>query len=223
MPTRLQTHVSISEEPARDILHAVFFAVLFYLCAADQYFTTQFNGFNFRWGQFLLLGCALLSLGIEWVQSPVGASESGFLRRILKLWTVFFLCYALAALASDFPRLTWIKWGWGLFNIGGAALICLQSRWNQALRLGFKYAILGIALTLWAEVLALYWFHIPFHTGYERASFPLVLPFLNFSPVIGYVETSYSWMGTVFVRPNAFYYEPSYAGCALSFALPLVW
>ncbi len=214
---------SVLSEKIKTILLTLFFTLLFYLCSADQFFTTRIHGFNVRWGQFLLLGCGLLSWGMDRVRSSVQPSEKEFLRRILKIWMVFFLCYALAALASDFPRLTWIKWGWGLFNIGCAALICLQSRWNQPLRLGFKYAILGIALTLWAEVLALFWFHIPFHTGYEQASYPLIPSFFHLSPVIGYVKTSYSWMGTVFVRPNAFYYEPSYAGCALSFALPLVW
>ncbi len=196
------------------------FALLYFLCGADLFFATRVNGFNFRWGQILLLLAAIPS-GFNFAISLRGKNISGDLRlKFLMGWLPFFTIYGLAALFSATPFLTGIKWGWGLFNIGLAALICLQPRSNETLEKGFEGGILATAVLLWIQALALY--ALPFFTVVhdQGEGSPSVVS--CFSIFLGYAQSSFDYKGLAIFRPHAFYYEPSYVGAALSFALFLL-
>jgi hypothetical protein len=74
----------------RNFLAVFFFAALFFLCGADQTFTFRIMGFNVRWGQFLLLGFALLSLWKERPEALFDSPKLKFYRQLLKYWVFFF-------------------------------------------------------------------------------------------------------------------------------------
>jgi hypothetical protein len=197
-----------------------FFAVLYFLCGADLFFATRVNGFNFRWGQLLLL-LAAIPAGFDFIKSLREKNISGDLRpKILMGWLPFFVVYGLAALFSATPFLTGIKWGWGLFNIGLAALVCLQPRRNETIEKGFAWGILATAILLWLQALALY--ALPFLTLVhdQGEGSPSVVSFCSI--FLGYAQSSFNFNGLAIFRPHAFYYEPSYVGAALSFALFLL-
>src|ERR1017187_86873 len=109
-------------------LLAFLFATLFFLSGADMFFTTHILGFNVRWGQILLLPMAWPALEKLWIDNQRGSQEGKRRFWFLLYWLPFFIVYGIAALHSTSPLLTGIKWGWGLFNIGLAALVCLNPR-----------------------------------------------------------------------------------------------
>jgi uncharacterized protein YhhL (DUF1145 family) len=77
---------------------------------------------------------------------------------------------------------------------------------------------LAIAAFIWLEFLALYWFGQNTTIVDSASEGPYVLLrgiFIGYSQPGGHID------GMDIFRPHAFYYEPSYAGCALSFAFPL--
>ena len=202
-------------------LPPLFFAALFFLCSADVFFTTRIAGFNFRWGQLLLFPLAITAFW-RWIQNSekqVFPDVSPI--RLSLLWVPFFSVYGLAAVLSPTPHASFLKLGWAFFNIGCALWICLGSRWNGALENGFLWAAGLLSGIILFQAVAVYWFDlIPgAHSG--PGTRPLNLPGFAFFP-IGYMQYGLQYLGKDFYRPNAFYYEPSYAGAALSFVLPLV-
>jgi hypothetical protein len=199
----------------------LFFALFFFLCCADFFFVTRVRGFNLRWGQLLLLGLAIVSMPslIRYWRDSAGSRR--FLSSLILCWLPFFLFYALAAFYSQTPQATFLKWGWAVFNIGGAILVCLNSQWGPAFEKGFVFAVLAVAGLIWFQTLAVYWFGfmpgpVP---GHEAISHHI--PGLPWLP-LGHMQESFQYLGNTYFRPNAYYYEPSYAGCALSFVLPLL-
>lgn len=206
----------VSAEKANP-LAVFFFALMFFLCSSDLFFTTRIGGFNFRWGQWFLI-LAALPAGLSLIKKRGETSPFGKIQtRLMLNWVPFFALYGLAALCSATPVLTGIKWGWGVFNIGLAALVCLQPRRSETLEKGFEWGILAIASLLWLQTIALY--VLPFLTRVQNHGEGCPSPVSFLSVFLGYAQTSFFYKGMWFFRPNAFYYEPSYAGGALSFAL----
>ncbi len=198
----------------------LFFAALFFLSSTDLFFTTRFHGFNFRLGQLLLFLAAIPTI-FCFSKQICGYSFSKSIRyKLILHWTPFFLIYGLAALFSATPLLTGIKWGWALFNIGLSALICLQPRQDEALEQGFEWGILATSVLLWLQALAIYAFPLSTHIEDQGEDGPSSVSF--FSAFLGYAQSSFSFRGLSIFRPHAFYYEPSYVGAALSFALFLL-
>lgn len=131
-------------------------------------------------------------------------------------WIPFFFIYGTAALCSATPLLTGVKWAWGLFNIGLAAFVCLFPRRDDALERGFYWGVILISALIWLEALAIYVFQPLTSVQYLGPGMPGSVSFLSIP--IGYAQVSWKFMDLLIYRPNAFYYEPSYAGCALTFA-----
>ena len=209
------------EGPERISL-VLFFAVLFFLCSADQFFAIRVHGLNFRLGQALLLFCSILSLRQIAGGIRNGSGEWRGLWKIAKNWVPFFLVYALAAGTSPSPGRTFLKEGWALFNIGGALLLFSNPGWTLSLRKGIFWGATALALTIWIQVVAIYLLGVTVVWPYPSASQPLSVTWLHGFPLGFAQNTQDSFGGVPILRPNAFYYEPSYAGCALAFALPLV-
>src|SRR5580693_1382005 len=103
----------VSDSPK--FLAVFFFAALFFLCGADQYFATRLDGFNFRWGQILLLAVVPFSLKRQGALLRGHSQDGIWTGTVLKYWGSFLAVYALTALLSDNPKLTLIKCIWGLF------------------------------------------------------------------------------------------------------------
>jgi hypothetical protein len=201
-------------------LSTIFFAVLFYLCGADQFFAVRIDGFNFRLGQFFIF---LTLLAFLWTflkeKAPVERVETA---RLAAAWLPFFLLYALSASLSASPGPTWVKLTWAIFNLLGAALLCLNHRWSAALERGFSYGLCAIAVTIWIQFIGYYFMGPTPLIPLVMASQPLTFPGFHLFP-LGYVQpTGDIFQGISISRPNAFYYEPSYAGCALAFSFPLL-
>ncbi|HTC19784.1 MAG TPA: hypothetical protein VK859_02985, partial [bacterium] len=208
----------VSDPPK--FLAVFFFAALFFLCGADQYFATRLGGFNFRWGQILLLAVVPFSLKRDWALFRGHSQDGIFAGRILKYWGIFFAVYALTAVLSENPKFTLIKWGWGLFNIGCAAVVLLDSRWRNSLPKGFLFGATALALLVWAQAIAVYWLGATAPSIDWRFTYPLLIHNSPFP--LGYVQPGPFFDQFPILRMDAFYYEPSYAGCALAFAFPLV-
>jgi hypothetical protein len=199
---------------------SVFFAVLFYLCSADQFFAVRIHGFNFRLGQFFIF---LTLLAFLWTFLKEKTSvERAEITRLATAWLLFFLLYALSAALSASPGPTFVKLIWALFNMMGAALLCLNQRWSSALERGFSYGLLAIAATIWIQFIVIYFFGVTPLLDTPSASQPLILWGIHWLP-LGFAQTTSDiFQGVEIFRPNAFYYEPSYAGCALAFSFPLI-
>ncbi len=196
-----------------------FFAALFFLCSADLFFAVRIHDLNLRFGQFLLLAAVfpyLLSFFRSFGHVRPG---TGILTDVLQAWIPFLGVYAVAALtAQDVPH-TLLKWVWALFNIGGAALVCLEKERGENLEKGFFLGILAIALMIWVQFTALYllgdWVTV-------APSAPGEFPSIHLGGIfLGYTQDAGTYNGILIHRPHAFFYEPSYAGCALTFAFPL--
>jgi O-antigen ligase len=199
-------------------METLFFAALFFLCSSDLFFAVRIHDLNLRYGQILiLLGVivivARLSLASLRDWSPI---EPPF--KILKFWIPFWLAYALAvALSQDYIH-GFLKLGWAVFNIGGAALIALQGRLWNPLKTGFSIGIAAIALTIWVQFVAIYLFGDITSASQSPAGWS----FIRLDGIFaGYVQNSGQFGSVNILRPHAFFYEPSYAGCALTFAFPL--
>ncbi len=203
------------------------FAVLFFLCFSDQVFSTRILGFNFRWGQILLLLLAWPSLTRLIADVRKGSLEGNNRLRLLFYWAPFFLIYGLAALNSTSPFLTGIKGCWGIFNIGCALLVVLNPQWDlwtkNAFLRGFQWGIGLVAGIIWVQLLASCWFGIS-QAGniHDQISQRVTISFPHFVLLLGFGQPIGTFDNINLFRPCAFYYEPSYAGCALSFALPLL-
>lgn len=211
------------QEKIPGFLAALFFAALFFLCSADQFFAVRLHGYNLRFGQVLLLAACVLSLGKLLPEARKGTTRWLEFSSTAKNWIPFFLAYGVAALASSFPAHSLLKLGWALFNIGGAILLFSDSRWLPSLRKGFSWGILAIAALIWLQLIAIYLFGATnFDSGYPAASRPLFLSSLPHL-TLGFVQNTHDAVdGVPILRPNGFYYEPSYAGCALAFAFPML-
>jgi hypothetical protein len=195
----------------------LFFAALFFLCSADRFFAVRIFDLNFRYGQFLLLAC-VLPLFWNWVSNPRSFQKNiGPNLIILKHWIPFALFYAIACTLALDPQRSFLKFFWMLFNIGGAALLFLSGRYGKSLLEGVYYGILAIAFTICAQFIILYWPGVlPMASG--NTSFRLTV-FPNYSDFfLGYVQPSGEFGATKIFRPHAYYYEPSYAGCAMALA-----
>lgn len=201
---------------------AVFVAVLFFLCSADQFFTTRLFGFNFRWGQILLALWAIATV-LRRSQDREALQEISTSARVfISTWGPFFAAYTLAAFLSPQTAATLIKAGWGLFNIGLAFFFFSGIVPDSSLKKGMKWGIAAIAAFLWTQALAVYWGHWFQNLSYGMPSIPLIIHTGFGDLPLGFAQPDYSFLIDHMVRPNAFYYEPSYAGCALGFALPLL-
>jgi O-Antigen ligase len=199
---------------------SVFFAILFYLCSADQFFAVRLHGFNFRLGQFFIF---LTLLAFLWTfLKEKAAAEQAEAARLAVAWLPFFLLYALSATLSASPGPTFVKLAWALFNLMGAAILCLNHRWSAALERGFSYGLFAIAVTIWVQFIGFYFMGPTPLIPLVMASQPLTFPGFHLFP-LGFVQpTGDIFRGIAISRPNAFYYEPSYAGCALAFSFPLL-
>jgi hypothetical protein len=197
-----------------------YFAVLFFFSGADLFFSFRVHDLNIRSGQVLLLAAALAVL------APAFLDLKKFLGREwapldpLKVWAPFLAAYALAAVFAQDPSRTFLKLLWAIFNIGGATLVVLGPSPGKAILRGLFYGIGAVAVTIWVQFLAVYWGGIP------APAVPLVqgqAPCLWFHGFpLGYAQPG-GFVDDIFIyRPHAFYYEPSYAGCAMAFAFPLM-
>jgi hypothetical protein len=197
------------------------FGLLFFLCCADQIFATRIFGLNFRWGQLLLLVFALISLWhlIPKIREGVISGEMNF--KILLYWMPFFVLYGLAAFSSDNATLTALKWGWGMFNIGAAALVCLCPLWSRHLQQGFKYGILLMASFIWLQALLIYWLGITPQPLSAPGAWPLTINWISDHFPLGFAQPTWMENGIQYFRPNGYYYEPSYAGCSLAIGFSL--
>jgi O-antigen ligase len=174
------------------------FALLFFLGSADQVFATRVGGLNLRWGQALLLAGALAFAPSAWSAIRGAWTDA---RAVVLAWAAFFGLYALAVALSPAPKLSIVKLAWALFNMGGAALLFVAgTRHREALVRGLVGACATTAAVLWVDALALHW--------------------LGTAPLLGLAQDSYEHAGFLQRRPHAFFYEPSYAGASLAFALP---
>ncbi len=214
MPIEFQTETFFPNK--KNNFTAFLFAILFFLSSADIFFATRILGFNFRWGQFLLFLFALPALYQLKSEFKNHSSESQIMKKLLLYWVPFFAVYGIAAIFSPTPLFTGVKWGWSMFNIGLAAIVCLNRRENDSLEIGFQWGILLIAGFIWLESIAIYVFGDFTVVKDLGVGIPGAVSF--FSVPIGYAQISWRYMGFDTYRPNAFYYEPSYAGCALTFA-----
>ncbi len=220
-PTRTPVSFSFNKK-AESFLTVFFFALLFYLCCADQYFSTKWGPFHIRWGQILLWAPALLSLGQNWNSLFNRAKEQSFPIQVLTNWGWFFLIYALAAILSGNTQITLIKVGWGFMNISCAALVFLNPKSGDKALQGASWGLFAVAGTLWVQAIAAYWFGATTPLGQWCFTGPLnflvhPLPF-----PLGFVQSGTQvGLHQFLFRPSAFYYEPSYAGCALAFGFPL--
>jgi len=204
----------------KNVLTTAFFAFLFFLCCADLFFSSRIHGFNFRWGQILLFLFALPALFRLKDAFQNRSVKDQISLKFLYPWIPFFAVYGTAAVFSDTPLLTGVKWGWGIFNIGLAAIVCLDNREEDHLERGFQWGIFAIAVFIWLETIAIYIFNaLPTFEADGTTSVVYLL-----SIPIGYARSSfpYPFMNLNIYRPNAFYFEPSYAGCALTFAFFLL-
>ncbi len=203
------------------MLPALFWACFFFLGSADLVFAFRIHGFNFRWGQLLLLGMASYSL-LDLLKNRNSFPEDwNRVKTSALAWVPFALVYGLAVSISAFPALGFIKLGWAAFNIGGAALVLLNSRWAPSLRRGFRWGILALAAFIIVQVFCLYFFKIAKVEPYQDKIL-LILPLFGLHIPLGIAQVGYSFYGIFLYRPCAFYYEPGYAGSAFIFALPLV-
>lgn len=216
----IQSQIQLIIFKKKNISKTWFFAFLFFLCCADLFFSSRVHGFNFRWGQILLFLFALPALFRLKDAFQNRSTKNQMTLKFLYPWLPFFVVYGTAAIFSDTPLLTGIKWGWGIFNIALAAIVCLDNRDEDHLEKGFQWGILAITAFIWLETIAIYIFNaLPTFEADGTTSVVYLL-----SIPIGYARSSfpYPFMNLNIYRPNAFYFEPSYAGCALTFAFFLL-
>ena len=207
------------------ILPPLFFAALFFLCCADTVFTTRIHGYNFRWGQLLLLGAALLSAGLLTRRGLSPSQKRGLLKQIGLAWLPFALSYFAGACLSTHPELGLLKWGWALFNIGGAALVVLGGVWPSDVRKGFRWAILFLAAWVLLQSLCLFVFPGFFQvTGgfLISKSFALTAHPFGLNLPMGIGQFIANWGQASIYRPCVLYYEPNYLSGALALSLPLL-
>lgn len=217
-PVSAPTASQFLPEKLRNFLSVFFFAALFFLCSADLFLAVRIRDFNFRFGQILILivAVAVITRLLRTPRKDWFEIEPHL--RILKNWGPFLLAYALAvALSQDLPH-GFLKLGWAVFNIGGAALVCLNNRrWNP-LKKGLFLGIAAIALVIWVQFIAIYLLGA-FTTVSQT---PAGWSFIQLSGIfIGYAQDAGHLGSVIIFRPHAFFYEPSYAGCALTLAFPL--
>jgi O-antigen ligase len=193
-----------------------FFAALFFLCSADQFFAVRIFNLNFRYGQGLLLAC-VIPLLLNWALNLRKLPESiGPNLKILKYWIPFFLVYATACALALEPHRSFLKLAWALFNMGGAALLFLSDRYGRNLLDGTVIGVSLLALLILTQFILLYWFGVTPPTSVSLSD-PLILS-PGCSCFLGFIQLSGEFDGTKILRPHAYYYEPSYAGCALAFS-----
>jgi len=145
-----------------------------------------------------------------------------FHAQILKFWAPFFLVYLLSALFAENRSATLLKWGWGIFNIGGAALLALSPLWKDSIEKGFRWSVGLLSVFIAFQAVALYGLGATSLADHSQSSFPLFLDLFQTKIQLGYAQYSWIFEGQNIFRPNGFYYEPSYAGCSLAFAFPLI-
>ena len=208
-----------------NLLPALFWACFFFLCCADLVFAVRIHGYNFRWGQLLILGLAPYSL-IHLLKNRSRFPEDwSRIKTVGLAWTPFVLIYGLAVSLSAQPFLGIMKLGWTVFNIGGAALVLLNSRWSNSLQRGFRWGLLTLASFVVFQAFSLFVFQ-----NFLQVTGVKVLPIrfiltghlggLNIP--LGIAQLGDPWQGHLIYRPCAFYYEPNYAACALAFSLSLL-
>lgn len=148
-------------------------------------------------------------------------SDITLLKKTALSWLPFVLIYGFVAAFSSYPSLGILKLGWTFFNIGGAALVLLNTRFTPYIRLGFRWGLLAIAAFIVLQVFCLYFFQAASAEPYQDKAL-LVLNFFGYHIPLGIAQVGYSYYGVPLYRPCAFYYEPGYAGSAFIFALPLI-
>jgi hypothetical protein len=208
--------------PSGSALYPVLFAILFFLCDADLSFASRIHEYNIRWGQILLFIFVLVALGFLLKERKDRSTTWLFHLQILKFWFPFFLLYLLAALFAENRSATLLKWGWGIFNIGGAAILALSPLGKGFIEKGFKWATILLSLFILFQAVALYGLGASSLADHSRVSHPLFLTLFQVQIPLGYAQYAWPFEGQDIFRPSAFFYEPSYAGCSLAFAFPLV-
>jgi hypothetical protein len=141
-----------------NLFPSLFWACFFFLCCADLVFAVRIYGYNFRWGQLLLLGMAVFSLMGLLKNRGVSPEDWKRIKTAGLAWSPFALVYGLAVCLSTHPVLGILKLGWTLFNIGGAALVLLNSRWTPFLRMGFRWSLLVLASFIVLQAFTLFVF-----------------------------------------------------------------
>jgi hypothetical protein len=197
----------------KDRVLVSFFALLFSLCSADQFFAVRVHGFNVRFGQILLFICAFISFIQLNMEKKTRPEKWEFHVSIFKNWIPFFFLYGLAAWLSPTSERSFIKLGWALFNIGGACLVCLNTRWSKYLERGIIWGILSISLFLIYQAYLIDWAGLssPWHSPLGTAIYS---PYP--APIFGFVQSAYVYMNSDIFRPCAFYYAPAFAACAMA-------
>ncbi len=197
----------------------MFLVSLVFLCCADLFFAVRIHNYNFRIGQLFLLA-ALLPLLYKYLAQPLSVIfNSNPNLRILLNWIPFFLIYAITAIISPNQSPTLIKLAWAVFNIGGAALLFLGLQPWGSLKKAVLYGMGAVAFFICLEFIVLYFFGGLSWFNFLETHSPADTPW--FRNLLGYAQIAPQYENTQIFRPHAFYYEPSYAGCALTFAFPL--
>jgi O-antigen ligase len=209
-----------AENNSENLIHTIFFSILIFLCCADLFFAVRIHDYNIRFGQLFLFAAALPMLKELVFPSDQTKENVRNYLKIIKNWVPFILFYFIPATLSYSPAHSFTKLTWAVFNIGGAALVLLVTpQWNR-LKNGFLAAITLVAIFIWVEFITLYcfgnfdWF--TFLATHTQEATPW------FHNLLGYAQQTGALNDIFFLfRPHAFYYEPSYAGCALTLAFPI--
>lgn len=203
----------------RETSWTIFYAVLFFLCCSDRFFATRIHGYNFRLAQLLLFINLII---IAWGYFRGAGQVTNLINalKVLKNWIPFFLLYSLSAVFSPDPHHTFLKLLWAVFNIGTVIVLFFASDHFEWQKKGMLYGMAGVAVVIWLQYILIYcfgfsdWFN--FLIDHSDNDTPW------FHGLLGYAQYACSNGNIPIFRPNAFYYEPSYAGTALCLAFPLI-
>lgn len=171
-------------------------AMILLSATADRFFNLPVGGIHLRFGQAVLI-LPSLYLGYR-------AGLSLLSRRVLAILVGCSLTLACLALIKSHPTHSLVKEAWLLINLNIAWSLAatpgLRARAKQALLIAIG---VSSALIIW-----------DCYSLYAAGS----------SGTLGLAQMSYQTsIGRAFLRPHAFYYEPSFAGSALSLAAMLLW
>ncbi|HEY1329438.1 MAG TPA: O-antigen ligase family protein [Casimicrobiaceae bacterium] len=169
-------------------------AAVFFLASADRVFTFHVLSVNVRFANFALLAGLLI-----WIWRLVHGSRSEAVHLAIA-WTPFLIVYAVTAVAlrESFPSA--VKIGWFGFSFLAAYAWTTLFDHRDVARAYFV-CYLAIAAIVLVDFVNAFW-RGPDH-------------------MIGFGQANDMVTGKLLFRPNAFYYEPSFAASSLALAWAL--